>query len=89
MLLKIGAHELGFLRPDQPSQTPIFQRTFRGQGVWLTIEVPDVDAEHERLLQLGLPILVSLRNEAWGDRQFSIVDPNGMGIDIVARIVPA
>jgi hypothetical protein len=50
--------------PDQPSQAPIFQRAFKGQGVWLTIEVPDVDAEHERLLQLGLPIVVSLRNEA-------------------------
>jgi hypothetical protein len=32
--------------------------------MWLMIEVPDVDAEHERLLQLGLPIVVSLRNEA-------------------------
>ena len=36
-----------------------------------------------------LPIVVSLRNEAWGDRHFSIVDPNGIGIDIVTRIVPA
>jgi hypothetical protein len=36
-----------------------------------------------------LPILVSLRNEAWGDRHCSIVDPNGIGIDIVTRIVPA
>ena len=53
----------------------------------MTIEVQDVDAEHERLLQLGLPIVGSLRNEAWGDRHFSIVDPNG--IDIVTRIVPA
>ena len=34
-----------------------------------------------------LPIVVSLRNEAWGDRHFSIVDPNS--IDIVTRIVPA
>jgi hypothetical protein len=32
--------------------------------VWLMIEVPDVDVEHERLLQLGLLIVVSLRNEA-------------------------
>lgn len=28
MLLKIGAHELGFLCPDQPSQALIFQRAF-------------------------------------------------------------
>ena len=34
-------------------------------------------------------IVVSLRNEAWGDRHCSIVDPNGIGIDIVTRIVPA
>ena len=36
-----------------------------------------------------MPIVLSLRNEAWGDRHFSIVDPNGIGIDIVTRIVPA
>ena len=50
-----------------------------------------------RLQTLGLPtavitvmpIVLSLRNEAWGDRHFSIVDPNGIGIDIVTRIVPA
>jgi hypothetical protein len=76
VLLKISEYELGFLLPDQPSQALIFQRAFKGQGVWLTIEVPDVDAEHERLLQLGLPIIVSLRNEAWGDCHFSIVDPS-------------
>ena len=36
-----------------------------------------------------MPIVLSLRNEAWGDRHFSIVDPNGIGIDIVTRIVQA
>jgi hypothetical protein len=44
--------------------------------VWWTIEVSDVGATHERLLQLGLPIVVSLCNEAWGDGPFSIVDPS-------------
>ena len=52
--------------------------------MWRTIEVSDVGAAHERLLQLGLPIVVSLRNEAWGDGHFSIVDPSrgSYGMDL-------
>jgi len=86
VLLKLGESELGFLLPDQPSQAPIFQRAFKGQGAWLTIEVLDVDAEHTRLVKSGLPIVVSLRNESWGDRHFSVTDPNGIGVDIVTRL---
>lgn len=89
VLLKLGESDLGFLLPNQPSQAPIFQHAFAGQGLWVTIEVADVDAEHERLVAEGIPIVVSLRNEAWGDRHFSVVDPNGIGVDIVTRLLAA
>ncbi|MDH4084914.1 MAG: VOC family protein [Nitrospira sp.] len=86
VLLKLGESELGFLLPNQPSQAPLFQDAFSGHGLWVTIEVADVDAEHEQLVAKGLPIVVSLRNEAWGDRHFAVVDPNGVGVDIVTRL---
>lgn len=86
VLLKLGESELGFLLPNQPSQAPIFQHAFSGQGLWVTIEVPNVDAEHNRLVARGLPIVISLRNEAWGVRHFAVVDPNGVGVDIVTRL---
>lgn len=75
--------QLSFLLPDHPSQQPLFQPAFAGKGVYLTIEVEDVDAEYKRIKALGTPIGIELRDEPWGDRHFAIVDPNGVGIDIV------
>lgn len=75
--------EISFLLPDHPTQQPLFQKSFAGQGMYLTIEVADVDAEFRRIKALGIPIAIDIRNEEWGDRHFAIVDPNGVGIDIV------
>lgn len=75
--------ELSFLTPDHPSQQPLFQPAFVGKGVYLTIEVPDVDAEHARIRALGVAVAFPIRDEPWGDRHFAITDPNGVGVDIV------
>ena len=80
--------EVGFLLPNHPSQKPIFQKSFGGQGVYLTIEVEDVDSLYERLKKKNVPIEVELKEEAWGDRHFAIVDPNGIGIDFVKYTTP-
>lgn len=61
--------ELSFLRPDHPSQQPLFQPAFSGQGVYLTIEYPNVDAEYERIRAMNVPIAIDLRDEPWGDRR--------------------
>lgn len=81
--------ELSFLLPNHPSQQPLFQPAFTGQGIFLTIEVSDVDAEYAHIRALGIPIAIELRDEPWGDRHFAIVDPNGIGIDIVTYAPPA
>jgi catechol 2,3-dioxygenase-like lactoylglutathione lyase family enzyme len=89
--LLLGAEnggQLSFLLPDHPTQAPLFQPAFTGQGVYLTVEVSDVDAEYERIKALGVPIAVELRDEEWGDRHFAIVDPNGIGVDIVTYSPP-
>lgn len=80
--------ELSFLRPDHPSQQPLFQPAFAGQGVYLTIEYPDVDAEYKRIRALNVSIAIDLRDEPWGDRHFAIADPNGIGIDLVTYATP-
>lgn len=80
--------ELSFLAANHPSQQPLFRPAFAGQGVYLTIEVPNVDEEYVRIRALGVPIAFSLRNEPWGDRHFAIVDPNGVGIDVVTYAAP-
>ena len=80
--------ELSFLLPNHPSQKPIFQSLFNGKGVYLTIEVEEVDTIYEELKNKGCTIEIDIRDEAWGDRHFAIVDPNGIGIDIVTYTAP-
>jgi catechol 2,3-dioxygenase-like lactoylglutathione lyase family enzyme len=80
--------EISFLLPNHPSQQPIFQKPFAGQGMYLTIEVDDVDAIYRELKQKGVKIEIEIRDEPWGDRHFAIVDPNGIGIDIVKYSSP-
>lgn len=81
--------ELGFLLPNHPTQKPIFQSAFQGKGVYLTIEVDDVDALYKAIKAKGVPIEIELRDEPWGDRHFAIIDPNGIGIDLVKYTAPA
>lgn len=75
--------EISFLLPDHPSQQKLFHKPFAGQGMYLTIEVDDVDKIYNDLKKKGVVIEIDIRNEPWGDRHFAIQDPNGIGIDIV------
>lgn len=75
--------ELSFLLPDHASQQPLFQKPFQGQGMYLTIEVEDVDKVYQELKKKKVDIKIDIRDEPWGDRHFAIQDPNGIGIDIV------
>jgi catechol 2,3-dioxygenase-like lactoylglutathione lyase family enzyme len=64
----------------------------RGQvagGLLLNFEVDDPDAVNERLQAAGLPILLPLRDEAFGQRHFITRDPNGVLIDIIKPIAPS
>lgn len=80
--------EISFLKPNHPSQMPIFQSPFNGKGVYLTIEVEDVDKTYELTKSKGVKIEIEIKDEPWGDRHFAIIDPNGIGIDIVTYSEP-
>ncbi|MCC5906821.1 MAG: VOC family protein [Balneolaceae bacterium] len=76
-------YEISFLLPGHPSQDTVFHQQFDGMGVYLTLEIDDVDSMYNDLKSKGVEIKVELRDEPWGDRHFAIVDPNGVMIDIV------
>lgn len=80
--------EISFLLPNHPSQQPLFHQPFLGQGMYLTIEVEDVDSFYNDLKKKGIPVKIEIRDEPWGDRHFAIEDPNGIGIDIVKYSSP-
>lgn len=77
------AFEISFLLPNLESQAKIFQTPFANQGVYLTIEMEDVDTWYAEVQKRNIPIEVALKDEPWGDRHFAVVDPNGIGIDFV------
>lgn len=80
--------EISFLQSNHPSQQPIFQTKYEGKGTYLTIEVDNVDEVYHQIKNKNIPIEIEIKDEVWGDRHFAIVDPNGMGIDIVTYSNP-
>ncbi len=58
-------------------------------GVLLNFEVDDPDAIHAEAVAAGLPILLPLRDEAFGQRHFITADPNGVMIDVIKPIPPS
>lgn len=83
VLLQLNGCELGFMKPDLETQAEIFRPRFQGRGIWIAVDVDDVEAEYQRIKELGVSIEAGILDEPWGDRHFVIVDPNGIGIDIV------
>lgn len=57
-------------------------------GLIINFEVENVDAEYARAIKAGLPILLALRDEAFGQRHFITQDPNGVLIDVIKPIPP-
>ncbi len=75
--------EISFLLPNHPSQQTLFHKPFNCQGMYLTIEVEDVDKLYRDIKKKSIEIKIDIRNEPWGDRHFAIQDPNGISIDLV------
>ena len=83
-----NSEEISFLQPNHPSQKPIFQSAFNGNGAYLTIEVENVDIIYKQLKEKRIQMEIEIRDDPWGDRHFAIKDPNGSGIDIVTYTKP-
>lgn len=56
------------------------QRKDKGVGVFLEIEVENVDAYHSELIGKGLKPSSTPRDWPWGKREFAIKDPDGYRI---------
>ncbi len=80
--------QVGFMLPGQPTQPPIFQTPYPGEGVIFSLEVDDADAAFAAAKSKSLNIVLELRSEDWGQRHFCIRDPNGVHLDIVQAIEP-
>ncbi|HEY9094749.1 MAG TPA: VOC family protein [Hydrogenophaga sp.] len=67
---------------------PEAARGGRATGVLLNFEVEDASEEYQRVLDQGLDVQLTLRDEAFGQRHFIVKDPNGVLIDVIQPIAP-
>lgn len=75
---------------DKSHETiPVSGRGSGAGGLLLNFEVVDVDTIYETLRQSGLPMLLQLRDEPFGQRHFITQDPNGVMIDVIKPIPPS
>jgi uncharacterized glyoxalase superfamily protein PhnB len=82
------AVNLALLQPEHPT-VPATLRGQRASGVLINFEVENVDRVYERVSASKLPILLSLRDEEFGQRHFITQDPNGVMIDVITPIEPS
>ena len=80
--------ELAILNYDHPTMPEHFRKPLTG-GLILNFEVENVDEEHARLKSAGLPIILDLKDEDFGQRHFITKDPNGVLLDIIKEIPPS
>lgn len=78
---------LAIVQGDHPTVPQVARG--RVSGLILNFEVDDPDAEYARVQAAGLPILHTLRDEAFGQRHFITTDPNGVLIDVIKPIPPS
>ncbi|MFJ5938867.1 VOC family protein [Streptomyces sp. NPDC093071] len=81
-------YELALLDHAHPT-VPEGHRTALRGGLLLNFEVDDVDAEHRRLVaEAGLPEVLSLRTEEFGQRHFIVAAPDGVLVDVITVVPP-
>jgi uncharacterized glyoxalase superfamily protein PhnB len=73
--------------PEHPiAQVSVFPEDGEsGRDPFVSIEVDDVDAVHERALELGCEVVYPLRDEDWGVRRFMVRDPAGRTVNVLTH----
>jgi uncharacterized glyoxalase superfamily protein PhnB len=77
------AATLQFMSPQQAEHS-----LSNGAGLMYNFEVADVDTQYNRLVDAGLEIVVPLEDHPWGDRGFSVKDPNGISLYVYSLREP-
>ena len=80
--------QVAFMLPNQPTQPEVFKKQHNGNGFIFSLEVNDADQAYSYAMKEALDIVLELRSEEWGQRHFTIKDPNGVYVDVVQATEP-
>lgn len=72
-----GLIEILHLPNSETEKTPGLDYR-KPQGVFMCIQVFDIDDRFESYKSMGIPFQEKLTNQSWGHRSFSIREPNGL-----------
>ena len=74
-MLIAGANVM--LSDEYPELEVVSPTTLGGTSMTLHVEVPDVDAVYERVAAAGARVPAPPKDEAYGARSFTMIDPFG------------
>jgi catechol 2,3-dioxygenase-like lactoylglutathione lyase family enzyme len=77
--------QLGIMRHEVDGPHAELISAAEGRGFWFTLEVDDLDDELSRLLRGAVPVVSFPTENAEGERQWVIRDPNGILIALRQR----
>jgi catechol 2,3-dioxygenase-like lactoylglutathione lyase family enzyme len=60
----------------------------RVSGSMIAFLVADVDNQHARMVDGGVPVLKPLVTEPWGQRRFQVTGPGGLVVELVQAVEP-
>ncbi len=80
-------YELALLDYRHASLPEAYRHAAR--GILINFEVANVDDVYAKLKKAGLPMVLELKSEDWGQRHFITHDPNGILIDVIQNIEPS
>ncbi len=83
-----GKIAIGLMTPDHPTNPP-GPEVFNGKGMILTIQVRNAAKACAALKAQNVSIFYDLHEEPWGQRRFTLTDPNGVIVDVVEQTAPA
>ena len=76
-LMRLDPFSLAIYNPALHDESTIPAHHAGGGSVVLQFQVDDVDAEHERLVGLGVEMIWPPTTHPWGNRAMQFYDPDG------------
>lgn len=71
--------------PGQPADTQAWLSGELGKGVMFTLGVPNAEKTWEKVKSQRFHVDSPLRNQEWGGREFTLVDPDGYVVNITDK----
>ncbi|MHA7129317.1 VOC family protein [Algoriphagus namhaensis] len=62
---------------------PEFMRQATNAATIMAFVTTNIDSEEKRLKNGGVPIVLPMQTEEWGEKLFMVQDPNGVIIQLV------